>query len=318
MTSSDVHSCPRCSLRFTTTSELDDHLRQDHAKADAQEAPGAALAEGLFTVCVDPERDPPTALAIAAALAGQASLPAEVIALARPGAATATVDAYLQARSRDLMVAGAPASTWRRLRGDDPADAILDHVAGGPTTLVCMDTHSRTALAEIALGSVSEGVLRGSTAPVLLVGPRVPRVDVACKRIVVGIDGSELARRAAFVAADLATRLSAELLLVEVISAPVPTGGDVLETADLHRLATELPMAASYDALHGPDAAKAILDAIEGEDGIIVALGTHGRTGVHRLTAGSVALDVVRHARCPALVVPPPAASASTGRPGIG
>lgn len=311
MTSSDVHSCPRCSLRFPTTSELDYHLRHDHAKvAPAHETPRTTLAKGLVTVCVDPERDPPAALAIAAALASQAALPAEVIALARPGVAPAVVEAYLRARSRDLMAAGAPASTWHRLRGNDPVAAILDHVASGATTLVCMDTHSRTALAEIALGSVSEGVLRGSTAPVLLVGPRVPRTEMACKRIVAGIDGSELASRAAFVAADLATRLSAELLLVEVLSAPVPAGGDVLETADLHRLAAALPVPASYDALHGPNPAKAILDAIEGEDGTIVALGTHGRTGLHRLTAGSVALDIVRHAPCPVLVVPQPAASA--------
>jgi nucleotide-binding universal stress UspA family protein len=38
----------------------------------------------------------------------------------------------------------------------------------------------------------------------------------------------------------------------------------------------------------------------------LVILGTHGRGGFKRLVLGSVASEVVRHARCNVLVVPPP------------
>ncbi len=36
----------------------------------------------------------------------------------------------------------------------------------------------------------------------------------------------------------------------------------------------------------------------------LIVIGTHGRTGMSRLLLGSVAEKVVRHARCPVLVVP--------------
>ena len=46
-----------------------------------------------------------------------------------------------------------------------------------------------------------------------------------------------------------------------------------------------------------------ILKALdEGPPFDLVVMGSHGRTGVERLLLGSVAENVVRHARCPVLI----------------
>ena len=57
---------------------------------------------------------------------------------------------------------------------------------------------------------------------------------------------------------------------------------------------------------------NAILTALEGRQVDLAILGTHGRGGFKRLVLGSVASEIVRHARCNVLVVPPRPALAAT------
>lgn len=56
-------------------------------------------------------------------------------------------------------------------------------------------------------------------------------------------------------------------------------------------------------AVHAP--AKYICEQAAAAKAMIVVVGTHGRTGLRRLTLGSVAERVVRHADRPVLTVPP-------------
>ena len=48
-----------------------------------------------------------------------------------------------------------------------------------------------------------------------------------------------------------------------------------------------------------------ILEASEDFQSDLIALATHGRTGLKRLVIGNVAEKVVRHARCPVLTIKP-------------
>jgi nucleotide-binding universal stress UspA family protein len=57
---------------------------------------------------------------------------------------------------------------------------------------------------------------------------------------------------------------------------------------------------------HGDAAAEIVRVAAEREVDLIV-ISSHGRTGFGRMIFGSTAEAVVRHARCPVLVVKPPA-----------
>ena len=56
---------------------------------------------------------------------------------------------------------------------------------------------------------------------------------------------------------------------------------------------------------HGDPAAEIVRVAAEREVDLIV-ISSHGRTGLGRIIFGSTAEAVVRHARCPVLVVKPP------------
>jgi nucleotide-binding universal stress UspA family protein len=55
--------------------------------------------------------------------------------------------------------------------------------------------------------------------------------------------------------------------------------------------------------LAGDDAAEALLERIDQHDVDLLALTTHGRSGLKRLTFGSVADRLIRHAAKPVLVV---------------
>jgi len=57
--------------------------------------------------------------------------------------------------------------------------------------------------------------------------------------------------------------------------------------------------------VHGDAAAEIVRVAAEREVDLIV-ISSHGRTGLGRMIFGSTAEAVVRHARCPVLVVKPP------------
>lgn len=61
-------------------------------------------------------------------------------------------------------------------------------------------------------------------------------------------------------------------------------------------------IACRHHLLHG-DPATQIVQFAEDEGVDLIVMGTHGRTGLKHLLMGSVAEHVLRHARCPVLVV---------------
>ena len=57
--------------------------------------------------------------------------------------------------------------------------------------------------------------------------------------------------------------------------------------------------------IRGYSPASTIRGLVDDLEPALVALATHGRTGLARVALGSVATAVVRHSTCPALVVRP-------------
>ena len=139
------------------------------------------------------------------------------------------------------------------------------------------------------------------------------------KKICCAVDFSEPSWIAMEYAADLASRLRAELTLVHVRAPPPPAASDVLVSSrgvaeiEAHRAEETLEVwrsdAETRAAL--PVRARMLLGdpALEiarfaDEEGIdLVVLGTHGRSGLSRLLLGSVAERVLRHAPVPVLVI---------------
>lgn len=137
-------------------------------------------------------------------------------------------------------------------------------------------------------------------------------------RIVVGIDGSELSRRALLLAADEARLRGATLEVVHVAPVPFDLSAPLMApqptTSQLRAQTLELideslgdleagDLAVERVALIG-NAASELCDVARGAD--LLVLGARGYGGFRGLLVGSVTQQVVAHAPCPVLVVVPP------------
>jgi nucleotide-binding universal stress UspA family protein len=145
------------------------------------------------------------------------------------------------------------------------------------------------------------------------------------RRILLPTDFSGCANYALPYAAAIARAVNATVICVNVIEPIVPAVGytgmaeampiaemseqmedsaerelpDVMRCEDLRGLKVEEVIG------HGDAAAEIVRVADEQEVDLIV-ISSHGRTGLGRIIFGSTAEAVVRHARCPVLVVKPP------------
>ena len=133
------------------------------------------------------------------------------------------------------------------------------------------------------------------------------------KTILVPLDGSDLAARALPFATALAKRAGWSILLlaaVDTLSAPdeeAKPGMIHAARATLDEVAAGLTAAGittrTRAVAQQPE--TAILEATADEDVTLVAMSTHGRSGIGRFIYGSVADTVFRHAPVPVLTVPP-------------
>jgi nucleotide-binding universal stress UspA family protein len=211
-----------------------------------------------------------------------------------------------------------------------PAVQILDQVRHLEADGVVMATHGRTGLARLLYGSVAETVLAESGVPVLLVHarpgqPAEPAFDPMAGRLVVPLDGSMFAEAAVELAFDFLGP-AGELVLVSVIQAPdhilQDERGRVLAYLDqeaedrtreartyLEDVARRLrqkdsDIHVSVDVRMGePD--TGILEAATERFADLIIMATHGRTGLSRMTVGSVAGNVLRKGGTPLLLVRP-------------
>jgi len=134
--------------------------------------------------------------------------------------------------------------------------------------------------------------------------------------ILVAVDGSEHALKAARAAGDFARQMKADLRVVTAYE-PVPTylGEPNLQRALDERFAVaqqiidnalleigEIPGELKTDVLQGP-AAEAILAVIEARSNDLVIMGTRGLGILKGLLLGSQSQKVVSHAPCPVLLV---------------
>ena len=197
---------------------------------------------------------------------------------------------------------------------DDTAGAIATSVETGG--MICMATAGKIRFHSGHFGSVAEGVARALARPLLMVGPNVdPNPNGPTARVVLPVDGSEMAESACGVAADLAVALGAPLWVITVMSpsalaaaaAKHGGAGDAFEVGHLVHLARELSadrgIDVQYEVLHSENPDRAIVDFV-GDDGMAV-MSTHGRTGLGRVFAGSITAGVVAHSRRAVAVLRP-------------
>ena len=204
------------------------------------------------------------------------------------------------------------------------ADAIIEKGASDPAMLIAMATHGRSGLDRYLLGSVAEKVLRGSDNPLLLVRARaeVSTAEVGFTSIVVPLDGSELAESSLPMVAGLAKKLDSEVILFRAFHIPMGVyEGDAVVSSEAYadmldglrkEAATYLDSKAAEVRKLGVEristlveegfAADEIIDLGSKKPAALIAMASHGRSGVKRWLLGSVAEAVVRHAAGAVLV----------------
>ena len=133
-------------------------------------------------------------------------------------------------------------------------------------------------------------------------------------KILVPVDGSGASSRAVHVAADLASRYGAEVIVLHVHEHEYLYGVDAApekldEAVDLvedHvRSMKNSGLSARGTVVSGPfgRTARAILDAVDEENIDLIVIGTRGLSDRIRLLLGSVAHKVLHRAGVPVLVV---------------
>ncbi len=200
----------------------------------------------------------------------------------------------------------------------DPAEVLLAIAATEPDAMLCMATRGKGVLRAAVLGSVSTKVVCRSTQPLILVGPhcRTTLLPGEHGRLLVCSDGSELSDSIIPAAATWCDRLQLEPWLTEVVGPdedpepahrPHPNREAEAATARLDTLAARLHTPTSRartKVLHGAPG-RSIPWLAERLPAALIALATHGHSGLTRITMGSVATEVVRRAPCPVLITRP-------------
>ncbi len=190
---------------------------------------------------------------------------------------------------------------------------LMRVIRDSPDAMVCMATHARNAIGDILLGSVASDILNGSDVPVVLTGPQFSADwQGPLNTILVCLDGSTLSEAIIDQAASLAKATKASLMLVQVQSPEahqMAATQDAAETGYLQSKAADIHkrhgLDSNWDVLHGKDPAKAIAEYVASYPGAMVAMTTHGHTGMRKLAFGSVARDVVHGINCPVLAFRP-------------
>jgi nucleotide-binding universal stress UspA family protein len=220
------------------------------------------------------------------------------------------------------------------------ADAIPRWLEDGHSKLVIMATHGRSRMGRLLMGSVADAVIRHVHAPVLVV--RAGHIGTAdplaaapiFRRVIVPLDGSELAEAVVAHALAVGDDAGTEYSLVTIVTTPpvmrqafrptmAPRRQEALEraVADARRyaehIADEMRRCGSHvrtRVIVHENPASAILALAGAERPDLIALSTHGRGAVRRAWFGSVADEILRRARVPLLLLRPPA-SALRGEP---
>ncbi|HTN71917.1 MAG TPA: universal stress protein [Methylomirabilota bacterium] len=211
----------------------------------------------------------------------------------------------------------------RIVRGH-PAETILETTSKDRDTLIAMATHGRSGAKRWLLGSVAEKVLRGTTNPLFLVRAAAAKASPQriINSIVVPLDGSVLAEQILPTVANWARALDVEVTLIRAFEFPASayygSEDDLPDYAAFREKARKESAeylkekedflvgqgvrTVSTLTMEGP-AADEIISYAQTAPRAVIAMSTHGRSGVRRWILGSVTEKVVRHGDDPVLVV---------------
>lgn len=210
-----------------------------------------------------------------------------------------------------------------RIEYGSPAAQIVRAAEEEQVDLIVMGAQGKTVAQELLLGSVAHEVVRRATMPVLIQKVNVVRElgHVECRRVCTQMftrvlhptDFSDCANEAFQVVKRLKAAGTEEVILLHVQDeramkhrpAEQIAAFDEEDTRRLERMRRDLMLRGLQSKVvlrHGLPFREA-LKVAEEEDVCLIVLGSHGRSAVREMLAGSTFENVVRLSRQPVLVV---------------
>lgn len=209
----------------------------------------------------------------------------------------------------------------------NPAEEIVGAAERLGVDAIAMATRRESTLARGVLGSVTDRVVHTTTLPLLALHPEDASAfsgnSGAPGTLIVPLDGSELSEKSVPVAQSIAKAVGAKVMFIRSSATPyfgsseagvdyMPTNYGLTEIRQDALLYLEPFVKATRDAgLESEaravvgNAVNAIIETAEENEGSLIVMSTHGRSGFKRFFLGSVADKVIRSAGTPVLVLPP-------------
>ena len=205
-------------------------------------------------------------------------------------------------------IAPASAAIRYELRMGDPGREIMKLIALDAPSIIAMPTHGRSGLERLIEGSVAEQILRHTNVPMLLTHHAVRNDTNRYARILVALDGTRDSEQVLPMVEEIAITHGSEVVLF-YDEPGVTDVGEVLGVHDApQRIAayaarlTNAGLEVRVEQTKTGRAAEALLARIRQDKFDLVAMTTHGREGLARITLGSVAEKVLRDADVTMLV----------------
>lgn len=236
---------------------------------------------------------------------------------------------YLEKTASSLKSSGVTISC--EAHESNPADQIINQTETDSNTLIAMVTHGRSGLGRWVLGSVTDKVLHGASNPLLITHAQEEGqapTEATLENLVVPLDGSALADKVLPHVTALSSAMGLNVILVRVTASAdeyylyvdiSSAAGINTDRFYAYTQEAEVP-AARYlsqvkenllkngvksvkERVVSGNSAISILDLVQETPNCLVALTTHGRSGVERWILGSVTDRLVRHSGQPVLVI---------------
>ena len=214
---------------------------------------------------------------------------------------------YLLRMETEINQSGLPAKVI--VRQGKPAETIVKVAMEEKCDLILMTTRGGSKVKRWAIGGVTEQVLRMSPIPVLPVQSRTrPAKNNRVRRVIVPVDGSELAEEVVPWATTLARMMKARLVFLHVypptlsgMGSPMRERFEALRTRMIRKceLLKKQGIRARF-TVRTDDPAESILAHVGMNDMIVTT--THGEGGFKRWIFGSVAEKLIHEARVPVFV----------------
>lgn len=205
------------------------------------------------------------------------------------------------------------------------APTLRDYAKKFNVDLIVMSSHSRGGMKRIALGSITDYLLRQANIPVLVVKAPASFIgatpEETVSRIIVPLDGSALAEQILPEVAALALRLNSTVSLLHVLTPATYSQKEIMQpglpwwdsdiaTADAYLVRaasylTEAGVTVSKDVVLSDDVATAILDYAGRTRADLIAIATRGKGGMSRFLFGTVADEVTRKSTSSLLIFHP-------------